>query len=153
MADGDVPLHGEGGEGESRGVHGEELAVDHQGAAGRAPHPVVAQDVVGEDLLRHGGHQGDQVRDGEADEVAVGGGVEGLGAAHGHHHHGVAEHAGQQDGGLEHGAHQSVHRAEVLGVLAPRQAREVGVLRGQARQVAVLPRGAAALGSVQVLAH
>ena len=103
--------------------------------------------------LRHGGEEGDEVGDSEADEVAVGGGVEGLGAAHGHHHHGVAEHAGQQDGGLEHGAHQSVHRAEVLGVLAPRQAREVGVLRGQARQVAVLPRGAAALGSVQVLAH
>ena len=33
MADGDVPLHGEGGQEEGRGVHGEELAVDHQGAA------------------------------------------------------------------------------------------------------------------------
>ena len=33
VTDGDVPLDGEGGQGERRGVHGEELAVDHQGAA------------------------------------------------------------------------------------------------------------------------
>ena len=68
--------------------------------------------------LRHGGEESDEVGDGEADKVAVGGGVEGLGAAHGDHDHGVAEHAGQQDGGLEHGAHQPVHPPEVLGVVA-----------------------------------
>ena len=36
VTDGDVSLHCEGGEGESRGVHGQELAVDHQGAASTA---------------------------------------------------------------------------------------------------------------------
>ena len=51
MTDGDVPLDGEGGQGERRGVHGEELGVDHKGAAGAAPEPHVAQDVVREHLL------------------------------------------------------------------------------------------------------
>ena len=51
MTDGDVPLDGEGGQGECRGVHGEELSVDHKGAAGAAPEPHVAQDVVREYLL------------------------------------------------------------------------------------------------------
>ena len=51
MTDGDVPLDGEGGQRESRGVHGEELSVDHEGAARAAPEPHVAQDVVRENLL------------------------------------------------------------------------------------------------------
>ena len=51
MTDGDVPLDGEGGQGERRGVHGEELSVDHEGAASAAPEPHVAQDVVREYLL------------------------------------------------------------------------------------------------------
>ena len=51
MTDGDVPLDGEGGQGERRGVHGEELGVDHEGAARAAPEPHVAQDVVRENLI------------------------------------------------------------------------------------------------------
>ena len=51
MTDGDVPLDGEGGQGERGGVHGEELGVDHEGTAQAAPEPHVAQDVVREDLL------------------------------------------------------------------------------------------------------
>ena len=46
MADGNVALNGEGGEGESRGVHGEELAENHEGAAQTPPNPEVAQNVV-----------------------------------------------------------------------------------------------------------
>ena len=53
MTDGDVPLDGEGGQGERRGVHGEELGVDHEGAARAAPEPHVAQDVVRENLLMY----------------------------------------------------------------------------------------------------
>ena len=53
VTDGDVPLDGEGCQGERRGVHGEELGVDHEGAAEAAPDPHVAQDVVGEHLLGH----------------------------------------------------------------------------------------------------
>ena len=51
MTDGDVPLDGEGGQGERRGVHGEELGVDHEGASSAAPEPHVTQDVVRENLL------------------------------------------------------------------------------------------------------
>ncbi len=52
--------------------------------------------------LGHGGQQGDEVGEGEADQVAVGGGVETLGAPHGDDHHHVTQHPGQQDGRLEH---------------------------------------------------
>ena len=51
MTDGDVALHSEGGQREGGGIHGEKLAEDHAGAAEPAPHPMVAQDVVGENLL------------------------------------------------------------------------------------------------------
>ena len=51
VTDGDVPLDGEGGQGERRGVHGEELGVDHEGAARAAPEPHVAQDVIRENLI------------------------------------------------------------------------------------------------------
>ena len=51
MADSDVPLHSEGGEGEGGHVDGQKLAEDHEGAAQTAPHPPVSQDVVGENLL------------------------------------------------------------------------------------------------------
>ena len=54
MTDGDVSLDGEGSQGERRGVHSEELGVDHEGAAQAAPHPPVAQDVVREHLLNMG---------------------------------------------------------------------------------------------------
>ena len=52
MTDGDVSLHCEGGEGESRGVHGQELKVDQDRTAQPAPEPLVPQDVVRQDLLR-----------------------------------------------------------------------------------------------------
>ena len=54
MTDSNVSLHSEGGQEESRGVHGKELGVDHEGAAGAAPEPHVAQDVVREHLLNMG---------------------------------------------------------------------------------------------------
>ena len=47
--------------------------------------------------LRHRGQEGDEVGEGEADQVAVGGGVEALGAAHRDDHHHVAQHPRQQD--------------------------------------------------------
>ena len=47
----------------------------------------LTQDVVGENFLRNRGQQRDEVGQGQGDEVAVGGGVEGLGAPHRHHHH------------------------------------------------------------------
>ena len=50
MTDGNVALNGECGEGEGRGVHGEELAENHKGAAHTSPNPEVSQDVVGEHL-------------------------------------------------------------------------------------------------------
>ena len=50
MADGDVALDGERGQGEGGGVHGEELAENHERAAQAAPNPQVAQNVVGEHL-------------------------------------------------------------------------------------------------------
>ena len=62
VADGDVPLDGEGGEGEGGGVDAQVLQVDHGGAAHRAPHPLVPQDVVAQHLLRDGRHQRDGVR-------------------------------------------------------------------------------------------
>ena len=46
MADGNVALDGECGEGERGGVHGEELAENHEGAAHTPPNPEVAQNVV-----------------------------------------------------------------------------------------------------------
>ncbi len=39
----------------------------------------VSQDVVGEDLLWTGGEEGDEVRQGQGDQVAVGGRVQRLG--------------------------------------------------------------------------
>ena len=57
VTDGDVSLHCEGGEGESRGVHGQELAVDHEGAAQPPPQPAVPcrqavrQETGGTDLV------------------------------------------------------------------------------------------------------
>ena len=51
MADGDVSLDSEGSERQGRGVHGEELTEDEGGAAERAPHPQVSQNVVGQNLL------------------------------------------------------------------------------------------------------
>ena len=118
MADGNVALNGERGEGEGGGVHGEELAEDHEWAAQAAPNPQVAQNVVGkhliekenyvlrlfvniwEHLLGHWADEGDEVSKGEGDEVAVGRGVQGLGAPHRHHHHQVAGHSHQENAGL-----------------------------------------------------
>ena len=37
-----------------------------------------------------------------------------LGALHGDHHHHVAQHPGQEDGGLEHGAYDPVQPAIIL---------------------------------------
>ena len=51
MADGDVSLDREGRQEESRGVHGQELTVDHQRASEPAPDPSVTEDVVGQNLL------------------------------------------------------------------------------------------------------
>ena len=66
--------------------------------------------------LGHRGEQGDEVGEGEADQVAVGGGVETLGAPHGDDHHHVAKHPGQQDGGLEHGADDPVQGVVIFRV-------------------------------------
>ena len=52
VADGYVALNGEGGKGEGRWVHGQELTENHEAAAQAAPHPEVAQNVV----LGHLGH-------------------------------------------------------------------------------------------------
>ena len=41
MTDGDVPLDGEGSQGEGWGIHGKELGVDHEWAAETAPDPHV----------------------------------------------------------------------------------------------------------------
>ena len=51
MTDSNVSLHCKGCEEEGRGVHGEELAVDYEGAAHPPPHPHVPQDMVGQNLL------------------------------------------------------------------------------------------------------
>ena len=45
VTDGDVSLHCEGGEGESRGVHGQELAVDKDRTTYRAPQPLVSWNI------------------------------------------------------------------------------------------------------------
>ena len=50
MTDGYVALDGECSEGEGRGVHGEELAENHERAAQAAPNPQVAQNVIGKHL-------------------------------------------------------------------------------------------------------
>ena len=51
MTDGYVALDGERGEGEGRGVHGEELAENHERAAQASPNPQVAQNVIGKHLI------------------------------------------------------------------------------------------------------
>ena len=100
MVDGDVALHGEGRQGQGRGVDAQVLHVDHQGASGRAPDPLVAQDVVAEDLLRDRGDQGDGVSHGQADQVAVGGGMHGASAPHHRAHQHVAQNASDEDDAL-----------------------------------------------------
>ena len=52
VADSDVPLHSEGGEGEGGHVDGQKLGVDHERAAQTAPDPSVPQNVVREDFLQ-----------------------------------------------------------------------------------------------------
>ena len=52
MTDGNVALNGECGEGEGGGVHGKELAENHEGAAQTSPNPEVAQNVVWEHLVQ-----------------------------------------------------------------------------------------------------
>ena len=64
--------------------------------------------------LRHRGQEGDEVGEGEADQVAVGGGVEALCPAHRYHHHHVAQHPRQQDCGLEHCAYDPIQPTVVL---------------------------------------
>ena len=53
-------------------------------------------------LLGHGGQQGDEVRQGKADQVTVGGGVEWLGPPHRQDHHQVTKHSHQEYTWLEH---------------------------------------------------
>ena len=51
-------------------------------------------------LLRHRADKGDEVGKSERDEVAVGGGVQRLGAPHCHHHHQIARHSHQENARL-----------------------------------------------------
>ena len=53
------------------------MKVYHECAPDRTPDPAMAKDVVAEYLLGHGGHQSDCVGNGQADQVAVCGGVHG----------------------------------------------------------------------------
>ena len=80
VADGDVALDGEGGDGERGGVDAHVLGVDEDGAQRSAEGPLVDA----EERLGHGGQRGGQqdeaVGYGEREEVAVGGGVHGAGA-------------------------------------------------------------------------
>ena len=64
--------------------------------------------------LRNRGEEGDEVGQGEGDQVAVGGGVERLGSPHSDHHHEVAQHTYQEDAGLADCAHQAIHGVVVL---------------------------------------
>ena len=72
--------------------------------------------MVGQHLLRYRGEKGDEVGQGEGDEVTVGCGVERLGSSHSHHHHQVPQDAHQEDAGLADCAHQSIHGVVVLGL-------------------------------------
>ena len=120
MADGYIALDGERGQGEGGGVHCKELAENHERTAQAAPNPQIAQNVIGKHLkelenvlrsflknifqwkhlLGHWADEGDEIGKGEWDEIAVGGGVQGLRAPHCHHHHQVARHSHQENARL-----------------------------------------------------
>ena len=79
--------------------------------------------------LRNRGEEGDEVGQGEGDQVAVGGGVERLGSPDSDHHHQVAQHTYQEDAGLADCAHQAIQLTVVLRVRANNVLRLQAVLR------------------------
>ena len=72
--------------------------------------------MVREDFLRNRGEESDEVSQGQGDQVAVGGGVERLGAPHRQHHHQVAHDPDQEDGGLEDCADHAIEEVVILRV-------------------------------------
>ena len=97
--------------------------------------------------LRHTGDQRDDVSHCQGEEVAVGGGVEGPGDCHQHHHHRVPRHSHQENQGLEDCPRQPVQSAVVLGrgtellVLLPGQDTLLPVLLHVGHETLVTPTG------------
>lgn len=89
MADGDVALHGEGGDGARGRVDAQVLEVGDAQAARVAEHPLAEQGFG--DVGQSGGRQDHQVSRGQAHQVAVGRGAHVLGGQHHQYDHHVAD--------------------------------------------------------------
>jgi len=110
VADGDVALHGEGRQAERRRVDAQILEEGEDGATPRPPDPLIAHDVVAEDLVGYRRHQDDAIGRCKTHQVAVGGRVHAPRPVHHRDHQQVTQDAHQEDQALEEGTNDAVVR-------------------------------------------
>lgn len=154
LADGDVALHGECYQVQTGGIDAQVLQEDRQLAPVVSPQPRVLFLIVADQLVGDRCDQHHEVRDGQADQVAVGGCAHALDLVYHRDHHDVAQETHYKYDALKDGAYDPVlHREHFLhnGFIAahPLQVQDIGQVYDTVRQVQLMVK----VEEIQSLIH